>query len=46
MEVLGLGCSGELVVNLSSSSSVDSILTIFLEQSLWQQHFLFLDMTV
>ena len=46
LEVLGLGCSGELLVNLSSSSSVDSILIIFLEQSLWQQHFLFLEMTV
>lgn len=45
LEVLGLGCSGEPVLNLSSSSSVDSILMIFLEQLVWQ-HFLFLGVTV
>lgn len=45
LEVLGLGCSGELVADLSSFSSVDSILMIFLEQS-WWQHFLFMGLTV
>lgn len=45
LEVLGLGCSGELVLNLSSFSSVDSTLMIFPEQFLWQ-HFLFLGVTV
>lgn len=41
LEVLGLGCSGELVANPSSFPAVDSILMIFLEQSLWL-HFLFM----
>lgn len=45
LEVLGLGCSGELVDNLSLFSSVDSILMIFLQQSMWQ-HFLFMGLTV
>lgn len=45
LEVLGLGCSGELEINLFSSSSVDSILMIFLWQSLWQ-HFLFMGVIV
>lgn len=45
LEVLGLGCSREPVSNLSSFSSVDSILMSFLEQSGWQ-HFLFMGLTV
>lgn len=45
LKVLGQDCSGELVANLSSFSSVDSILMIFLEQSSWE-HFLFMEPTV
>lgn len=44
-EVLGLGCSGELVANLFSFSSEDSLLMSFLEQSSWL-HFLFMGVTV
>jgi hypothetical protein len=40
LEVLGLGCSGELEANLTSFSSSDSILMIFLEHWVWQD-FLF-----
>lgn len=40
LEVLGLGCSGELEVNLASFSSSDSNLMTFLEHWVWQD-FLF-----
>lgn len=45
LEVLGLGCSGELWANLASFSSSDSILIIFLGPSVWQA-FLFCDVAV
>lgn len=45
LEVLGLGCSGDLWANLASFSSSDSILMAFLGPSVWQD-FLFCGMTV
>lgn len=45
LEVLGLGCSGELRANRISLSSSDSILMAFLEHSVWQD-FLFWGVTV
>ena len=45
MEVLGLGCSGELWANLASFSSSDSVLITFLGHSVWQ-YFLFCGVAV
>lgn len=45
LEVLGLGCSGELWANLASFSASDSILITFLGLSVWQD-FLFCDVAV
>lgn len=45
LEVLGLGCSGELRANLDSFSSSDSILMTFLGHSVWQD-FLFCGVAV
>ena len=45
LEVLGLGCSGELQANLDSSPSSDSILTAFRGHSVWQA-FLFCGVAV
>lgn len=46
LEVLGLGCSGELWANLASFSSSDSILINFLGPSVWQDFFLFCSVSV
>ena len=45
LEVLGLGCSGELWANLASFSSSDSVLITFLGHSVWQ-YFLFCGVAV
>lgn len=45
LEVLGLGCSGELRANLDSSPSSDSILMTFRGHSVWQA-FLFCGVAV
>lgn len=46
LEVLGLGCSGELRDNLASFSSSDSILITFLRHSVWQDFLLFCGVAV